>query len=545
MTRMSWGLSILSLLSVAAHLAAAGPSAEDRLLDALESRMDFEVIKAPLAQAVKLLAEKTGVAIQLDDKDLENVGFDPTTPVTFRGKNFRLRSILAHVLSPHRLKWTLRDDALFVTSDENANGSMTVRVYPVGDLQGPAHAAGWLQTPNSPIASLIQKTVAPASWEQVGGPGTLREMKEFLVIRQTAEVHREIAHAFDLLRSVGDSYRKWDGKQRPVPGLETSASLRLEADDDTAIIKALETPVTLSLQKTPLPEVMAFLSEKTGISFAIDEKRMEDAGIDSQSEISVEAKEIPLRSALRMMLKPYDLSFRIWNETVQITTADAMQESPTLRMYPVFDFARTPRTGDLELDDGKATDAAEVAEVLRTTIEPQTWDSAGGPGVVEYFAQPGVLVVSQSAEVHDEVSRLLTRLREKLPVLGKEDRQAEGQRYVTRVYRLVQAPPTAGLPEIPSAEELANLVRKVVAPDAWGEKLGEIHPAKNVLVIRQKALLHPKIERLLGELGAIALSFGGEGGGGLGGVVPVVGQAQPDAPGRPVGGGGFFAIPAK
>jgi len=166
---------------------------------------------------------------------------------------------------------------------------------------------------------------------------------------------------------------------------------------------------------------------------------------------------------------------------------------------------------------------------------------------VRYYPQPAVLFISQSAEVHEAVNQLLTRLRAKLPVLAKEDRQTEGQKYVTRVYRVLQSPPNVGLPEIPTAEALAQLVQRVVAADSWKETGPSIHAAKGVLVVRQRAAVHAKIERLLGDLGAIAPHFGG---GGMGGPVPVVGGIQPGGAGgmggtAPARGGGFFAVPAK
>ena len=159
--------------------------------------------------------------------------------------------------------------------------------------------------------------------------------------------------------------------------------------------------------------------------------------------------------------------------------------------------------------------------------------------MIEYYPQPGVMFVSQTADAHQDLARFLERLRTKMPVRAKVDRQAQEQKYVTRVYRLVQNPPGIPLPEGPSASELADLVRRIVAPESWKEGAGEIHSAKGVLVVRQRAIVHSKVERLLGELGAIAPNFEG----GLGGSpVPVVGS---NGSGRAaVGGGGFFAVPA-
>ncbi|NQT39345.1 MAG: hypothetical protein HQ581_17745, partial [Planctomycetes bacterium] len=52
------------------------------------------------------------------------------------------------------------------------------------------------------LVDLIQTTVAPDSWEENGGPGSIRFFRTnySVIIRQTAENHEEIA---DVLRQLG------------------------------------------------------------------------------------------------------------------------------------------------------------------------------------------------------------------------------------------------------------------------------------------------------------------------------------------------------
>jgi len=52
------------------------------------------------------------------------------------------------------------------------------------------------------LVDLIQTTVAPDSWEENGGPGSIRFFRTnySVIIRQTAENHEEIA---DMLRQLG------------------------------------------------------------------------------------------------------------------------------------------------------------------------------------------------------------------------------------------------------------------------------------------------------------------------------------------------------
>jgi hypothetical protein len=52
------------------------------------------------------------------------------------------------------------------------------------------------------LIDLIKKTIAPTTWDDVGGPGTIRYYRplQVLVIRQTGEVHEKIGGALGGLR---------------------------------------------------------------------------------------------------------------------------------------------------------------------------------------------------------------------------------------------------------------------------------------------------------------------------------------------------------
>ena len=53
----------------------------------------------------------------------------------------------------------------------------------------------------------------------------------------------------------------------------------------------------------------------------------------------------------------------------------------------------------------------ELIELIQRTIAPTFWDTAGGPGSMFYFKPLMALVVSATAEVHDNVGGLLGALR--------------------------------------------------------------------------------------------------------------------------------------
>jgi general secretion pathway protein D len=71
---------------------------------------------------------------------------------------------------------------------------------------GPGGLGGGAQPDFESLIELITSTIAPTTWAEVGGPGSIQEFKGnlSLVISQTQEVHEEIADLLDQLRRLQD-----------------------------------------------------------------------------------------------------------------------------------------------------------------------------------------------------------------------------------------------------------------------------------------------------------------------------------------------------
>ena len=85
----------------------------------------------------------------------------------------------------------------FALAQTKAEDDLTTASYPVADLVVPISVQGKadkLKTSENELMAHIRKLVAPASWEQAGGPGSMRYECEGYVlhVRQTAEVHAEL-----------------------------------------------------------------------------------------------------------------------------------------------------------------------------------------------------------------------------------------------------------------------------------------------------------------------------------------------------------------
>jgi hypothetical protein len=91
----------------------------------------------------------------------------------------------------------------------------------------------------NPLIDLITSTVAPASWQKVGGCGTITAVEGnlSLVVSQTAEVHKEIAELLEQLRRTHDLQITFDVKTVRVPEeMLQRIGVDLGPDGDHAIL---------------------------------------------------------------------------------------------------------------------------------------------------------------------------------------------------------------------------------------------------------------------------------------------------------------------
>ena len=230
---------------------------------------------------------------------------------------------------------------------------------------------------------------------------------------------------------------------------------------------------------------------------------------------------------MRLILDDLDLTFVIQHEVLNITSKEKADEILTTKVYPVEDLLAGRRNW------------GPLMNTIKSTIQPDAWDDNGGPGSIQPFIVGSLLVISQKRDVHDEIRDLLAQLRAELPRDAAGAEKTAGQTTTTAVYHLGGT----------SADETAEALRKLVAPQSWEGQGGKglifaisrIHSAvpgqagpqaTSALLIQQSAEVQNEIQDLLRELvpplgigrkGAMVGAFGGGMGGmggGMGGAAP-------------------------
>jgi hypothetical protein len=236
-------------------------SDEPTLEEKLNLRLDVDFVDTPLKDAITYLQDHTGIQFVLRTKKLEEAAVSPDAPVNRTLKKVRVSTLLDLLLDELELTYVDKDDLLLITTPEDAESTLQIRVYDCRDLLAmpappgadkfivPPSRSGMsggmfavedkVATPSSaptsqpqpnpqgggmgglgggglgntkPISEhdlradrlmdIIMNNVDADAWDQVGGPGSISEYNGLIVVTQTAEVHKRVERLLDMLREA-------------------------------------------------------------------------------------------------------------------------------------------------------------------------------------------------------------------------------------------------------------------------------------------------------------------------------------------------------
>ena len=336
----------------------------------------------PLTEAVRLIGRMSTLRIALDLDAMADVGAAPRGPVNVRLKGATTGEILAAIAAQCGLEPAVVDDRILLTLPQTERNALRPAKYDVSDLlRGQGSAAD--------LAATVRTLVAPASWQQAGGQGTIEVDGGSLVVHQTGPVHRQVQSLLARLRLA-----------RGLPaGDREFGSAGLQTRLDRARAKLRE-PVTVNFSApTPIEEILAELEEMTGTTILVDwaalgaERRVADPrGV-------LQVYERPLSEALVTLLQPLDLGYRIAGPDVfEVTTRKAVADRLELEFYPVKDLLSAGESGEA------------LAGQVKGRVSSATWTDSGGKGVVRFDRPSGHLMVLQSQPVQAAVQILVRKM---------------------------------------------------------------------------------------------------------------------------------------
>jgi hypothetical protein len=157
----------------------------------------------------------------------------------------------------------------------------------------------------------------------------------------------------------------------------------------------------LNYADTSLQDVLMQLGDEYGIPIQLDKVALEEAGIGTDSPVTMTLHNISLHSALRLILHRLQLTWMVRDEVLMVTTKESAEKDLDTCVYNV--------QGLVEDSDPKSVKA--LMDVICGCVQTDTWAVNGG-GQAEILPLPsGLLVVSQTQAAQEQVSMLLNKIR--------------------------------------------------------------------------------------------------------------------------------------
>ncbi len=184
--------------------------------------------------------------------------------------------------------------------------------------------------------------------------------------------------------------------------------------------------ITLEFEDTPLMDVLDFVRDAAGIDIVVD-PRVREADPGDAMRVTFKVRDLPLRSALKLLLETKGLTTTIRDGVLVVLAAADLDREVVTRIYDVRDLLlkiedyQAPRielkpagTGEsgivLYLPEKEPLFTEDtIVDQIRNNTAKGDWDANPKASIQ---ITDGRLVVTQSARVHREIAELLGGLRQ-------------------------------------------------------------------------------------------------------------------------------------
>ncbi|MBV8880096.1 MAG: hypothetical protein JO332_09050 [Planctomycetaceae bacterium] len=188
--------------------------------------------------------------------------------------------------------------------------------------------------------------------------------------------------------------------------------------------------ITVDFANTTMEEAVGYLRDFSGLNIIVDAEVYKNQSED-QLKVTLKVKDLLLKSVLKLMLNSRELTAMYKEGVVLIVPKGKIDKAVTLQLYDVRDllvkiqdFAGPkvelvspskggggPLTGaTFTLEEPRSTITEEfVTEMVKQNTGDKSWDENPNASI---NLTNGVLVVSQSKRVHEEIKRFINLLRQ-------------------------------------------------------------------------------------------------------------------------------------
>lgn len=188
-------------------------------------------------------------------------------------------------------------------------------------------------------------------------------------------------------------------KNEQVP--RSARALRKPPAAVTPLDDQIRKPVVVVLDEVPLRVAMGALATAAGIDVVLDERALENAGVGTETPVTVHARALPLASVLDTVCGSHDLAWTVRDRELVITTNEHEQEHLLTHVHEVSDLL------------GDDLDPDPLITAIRSTLAPECWEVNGGIGTIrpDVTTDGARLVVSHTLGEQRRLAGMLARMR--------------------------------------------------------------------------------------------------------------------------------------
>lgn len=361
-------------------------SRREQITTALQETTSCDFTAMPLAEVAQSLAQQHHIPILLHARKLEEASVLPRSPITKSLHNISLKSALNLILKDLDLTFVITDDAILITTQEDAESRLTVMAYDVDDLLW-KDAVNPFDADWDPFENLLLTFMRPTSWGDYAGPGpTLGHGDRWLVFPQTRAVHEEVG---ELLNQLRRALASEDQKHKFPLSRNERAELAIE--------EALDRVIEFDDQSQSLEDATAEMATKLGIPIVLSSKWLEEASVSLTAPVSMTLGTAPARDHLQALLGLLQLEYIIRDEVLNLTTPEDAESHLLTRVYDTRDFIQS------------FVQEEPFCNSIRNAVEPRSWSPSSGIGVMDVYMR--LLIVSQTSRAHQQIEKLLSSWR--------------------------------------------------------------------------------------------------------------------------------------
>ena len=404
--------------------------------------------------------------------------------------------LLLNRLRNESLDWYIEDAIVHIVA-VNATGEesrpMSTRSTNVGDLID----AGYLW---DEITDTILRTVAPDSWDDVGGEGTVEIFGDVLFVRNSDERHMQVQGMLAALREHGRQTFIADPAQH------------------IAIRERLSTNISVAFDDTPLEDAIADIAAQSKIDVRLDVASLRESRIRGREPVRLHLQNRSVKAVIRVLMDELKLSWILVDGVMWITTQEVAESVLKTAVYDVRDLCRN------------SDEARSLEDAITSQAHPDSWDDVGGEGAIE-FPLAGTMAILAQEPIHDTILDLLEKYRTALKSSKRRNEYVDPDSEILTHYYKLYTPVALGIeryiretvmPETWISEDSPNAVGfiRLLTSTPQTKKDSEAVVEQSVLVIRQTRPAHREISQLIKKVtegSPYREIMGGNMGGGMGG----------------------------